>query len=73
MSVFVFVSYHRLDDAVNGLSAYGGPVLAQVHRHEVIPEDHPWGVGDLPHSHLIDVLGCCHGKYTDALVTGPLR
>lgn len=72
MSFFMLVRYHRLDDAVNGLGVYDGSALAQVHRHEVPPEDHPRGVGDLPHSHLIDVLGSCHGKYTDTLVPRPL-
>lgn len=72
MSLFMFVHYHRLDDAVNGLGVYDGSALAQVHRHEVPPEDHPRGVGDLPHSHLINVLGCRHGKYMDTLIPRPL-
>lgn len=70
--LLVFVRYHCLDDAVNGLCVYDGSALAQVHCHEVPPEDHPWRVGNLSHSHLIYVPGCCHGKYPNALFACPL-
>lgn len=69
---FSLVSYHGLDDAVDGFRVNESSALRQVHCHEVPPENGRRWVGYLLQPRFIHVPGRSHHKHLDALVTGPL-